>query len=576
MLALASIAAAASFLPLQTPVVVAGEAGRALDAYLSTCEVYGFSGVVLVERAGERVLAKGYGVADALEGTPNTPDTLYDIASITKQVTAAAILLLEARGELSVDDRLVDRLPGVPADLRDVTLAHLLHHTAGFPRSGPAGTGDDREAAMATYLGGKRSARAGKRFEYWNGGYAVLAAVVETVSGRPFEQFVREELFRPAGLARTDFIETAGADVGPLARSLDTHELTTDYIKGWGYRGMGGMLTSAVELRDWCDALFGGRVLPEPQLEWMLTPDRETYAGGWYVFETERGRPVVQHGGTASGFDSYVRWFPEDEALIVVLCNRGGWCWQVTWGLSELLLDELSKAPRPPEPARWKDDELASWLGAWSSVDGERLLVERAGVGVRLTTLGGAPATLMGRGPDAGERPAKPTLDAAARARVESRALRIVEELRAARNETLRADMAAHLPPPWPDIVRDRVWPAHVARWGALREAQCLGSIEAREGALVEVWIRLAHERGTCNLLITYVDGALAGLDLKAVPKPFEARAAPVGDELVAFDFRQDPPFRATLSGRGERARLVLRARSGAKLELKREAPKGR
>ena len=141
--------------------VVAGKLGRELDAYLETCAVFGFSGCALVQQDGKLLLRKGYGLARPYLGTPNTPETLYDIASASKQVTAAAILLLESRGELSTDDSIADHLPGVPKEHREVTLYHLLTHTSGFRRGGPAGSGADLQAALTTYFEADRSGRAG-------------------------------------------------------------------------------------------------------------------------------------------------------------------------------------------------------------------------------------------------------------------------------------------------------------------------------------------------------------------------------------------------------------------------------
>lgn len=549
--------------------VVSGADGRKLDEYLTLCETLGFSGVVLVERKGARLLEKGYGLADPIEGTPNTPDTLYDIASASKQVTAAAVLLLEARGKLKVSDKLAEHLPGVPDDLRDITLAHLIHHTTGFPRMAPQGSGPDRDAAIATYLSGVRTTGSGKRFEYWNGGYALLAAVVEVVAEEPFEDFVRDELFAPAGLERTTFIATA-KDLQPLAVSHLTGESVTRHSSGWEYRGMGGVLTTAAELARWCDALFGGRVLPKSQLAWMLTPDLETYAGGWYVFETEGKRRVVQHGGTVDAFDAYVRWFPKDKLTLVVLTNRPGWNWQVTWGLSALLLDgEDPKAPQPPEPERWKDKDFEPWLGAWRSADGQRLELARSGAGVRVRGIGGDVVAILTPAPPGPPgrstpraRSAGPTTD------LEARALAIVDGLCEGDIAALSSDMAATVPPQWPVRVRDQLWPAHVERWGPLEHRRVLGAWHDASNGQTRVWLRLTHARAERSIEIAFLGSQLAIFDLKSPDWPVEAGVVPVEDELAGFDFTRQPPFKLELERKGGEQRLVLAGRDGTKVEL--------
>jgi CubicO group peptidase (beta-lactamase class C family) len=551
--------------------VVAGKEGKALDAYLELCETFGFSGVALVERKGSVLLAKGYGLADPIEGTPNTPDTLYDIGSASKQVTAAAILLLESREKLKTSDKLSDHLPDVPEDLRDITLAHLIHHTSGFPRMAPQGSGPDRDAAVRTYLSGVRTAGAGKRFEYWNGGYALLAAVVEVVAEEPFEDFVRDELFRPAGLERTTFIG-AGKDLKPLAVSHLTGEAVTDHSSGWEYRGMGGVLTTAGELARWCDALFGGRVLPKEQLAWMLEPDRENYAGGWEVFETGGKRKVVQHGGSVDDFESYVRWFPKDKVTLIVLTNRPGWRVPVTWALSSLLLaGENPLYPRPPEPAKWKDKDFEPWLGAWCSSDGQRLELARFGSGVRLRGIGGdVVAILMPAppGPPGGStrraRSVSPTAD------LEARALAIVDGLCEGDIAALSADMASTIPSHWPDRVRDQLWPAHVERWGPLEDRRVLGAWHDAASGQTRVWLRLTHARAERSIEIAFLGSQLARFVLRSPDWPVEAGVVPVKDELAGFDFTQQPPFRLKLERKNGEPRLTLQGRDGSQCELER------
>lgn len=552
--------------------VVAGELGRELDAYLATCAVFGFSGCALVQQDGQLLLRKGYGLARPDLGTPNTPETLYDIASASKQVTAAAILLLEARGELSTDDSIAEHLPGVPRSHREVTLYHLLTHTSGFPRGGPAGGGPDLEAALRTYFRADRKGRAGERFEYYNGGYAMLAGVVERVTGERFEDWVRENLFEPAGLAHTDFIETARVDGARLAGAHDSRRLTTDYIKGWGYKGMGGVLTSVSDLAVWCNALFAGEILPPEALAKLLTPFKEKYACGWYVFETERKRTVVQHGGTAPGFQSYIRYFIDDDVLILVLTNREGSHWQVAWGLSSIVLDEDPKAALPPEIASVSASDLDAFCGSWEA-DGERLFVSRSGTGLRVGGMGTKVlAALSPSGPGSGRprnasssRPKARELAAA-----EERAVAIVAELREGRCDLLGADMLAHIPKSWPDRILHQLWPEHVERWGEVRDHRSLGAFFDPASGRTRVWIRLDQARGERSVEIAFVGSKLNIFDLKARDFPVEVGVAPIDDRrLVGFDFQNEAPYELALRGKGKSRALELRTRGGSKLKFR-------
>src|SRR5436309_2315987 len=160
-----------------SPTIVEAGAGAKLDAYVARCASFGWSGTVLVARAGKVLLQKGYG--DVSAGVASTPDTLYDLASLSKQITAAAVLRLAMQKKLDLDDPIAKHLAGVPPEHRDITIRHLLTHTSGFPRMGPGGGGPDLAKAVTRYLSGKTTSKPGRRFEYWNGGYALLAAIVE-------------------------------------------------------------------------------------------------------------------------------------------------------------------------------------------------------------------------------------------------------------------------------------------------------------------------------------------------------------------------------------------------------------
>jgi len=561
-------------LPQERETVVAGSAGEELDAYLEACAFFGFSGCVLVEKDGELLLRKGYGLARPGEGTPNTPETLYDIASASKQVTAAAILLLEAQGKLSTDDSIAEYLPGVPREHREVTIYHLLTHTSGFSRAGSTGAGNDLETALQGYFRAKRAGKAGERFEYYNGGYAMLAGVVERITGESFEDWVRQYLFRPAGLRQTDFIETARVDADLLASSHDSGKLTTNYIKGWGYKGMGGVLTSVSDLALWCHALFDGELLEPEALEKLLTPYRDDYACGWYVFETDKDRKVVQHGGSSPGFQSYIRNFVDDDVLILVMSNRKGWHWQVAWGLSALTLGEDPKAAFPPEVTEWKDAKLDAVCGAWEADGGEHLVIRRSGSGILIAGIGtdvfaalaAPPGRRGGRPRDASSgRPRRRELEAA-----EERAMAMVAELRGGSCDLLGEDLGPHIHKSWPNRILRRIWPAHVERWGKVRDHRSLGAFYEPSSGRTRVWIRLDQERGERSLEVAFVGSSLHIFDLKARDFPVQVGAVPVDKKrLVGFDLSDDPPYELTLRGKGKSRKLELRVRGGDKLVFK-------
>ncbi|HET9298331.1 MAG TPA: serine hydrolase domain-containing protein, partial [Candidatus Polarisedimenticolaceae bacterium] len=189
---------------------VVGEEGRKADAWLTERAKAGFSGVVLAARDGKLVLAKGYGLADREAGTPFKVDSVFSIGSVTKQFTAAAILKLEQDGKLSVQDPITKFYPDAPVDKRAITLHQLLTHTAGLD-SDFAGDYDavDRDAYVGRILASKLRSTPGTTHHYANSGYSLLAAVVEKAAGMPYETYLREKLFLPAGMKETGYKQPA-------------------------------------------------------------------------------------------------------------------------------------------------------------------------------------------------------------------------------------------------------------------------------------------------------------------------------------------------------------------------------
>ncbi|MCT2588071.1 serine hydrolase domain-containing protein [Actinophytocola gossypii] len=285
------------------------------------------SGTVVAARGGEIVHCAGHGLADREAGVPATCDTVYDVMSLTKQFTAAAILELETMGELHVNDRIDRHLTPVPADKRTITLHHLLTHTAGLPDT----LGDDydvvsRDAMLTEAMAAELVAEPGAEFHYSNVGYSVLAAIVETVSGLGYEEFLSRYLFTPAGMTSTGYVlpdwdpdqVAVEYDAGgePHGRPYE-HPWAADGPY-WNLRGNGGMLSTARDMFRWHRALLGDDVLPAPARAKLFTPHQpvpdsaETYAYGWGMYETDLGRVAWHNGGNSWSLANYARALDTD------------------------------------------------------------------------------------------------------------------------------------------------------------------------------------------------------------------------------------------------------------------------
>ena len=332
-LLLSSVTAAAP--DLQTE-VVEGDAGSRLDIHMSALEDAGFSGTVLVAKQGEIVLHKGYGLADRRREIACRPDTIFDIGSITKQFTAAAILKLEMAGKLSADDTLSKHFKDVPPDKAGITLHQLLTHTSGLDHY----YGEDtnyapRELALEVFFKMPLLLAPGEKFHYSNPGFSILAAVVENVSGMSYEGYLRKELFEPAGMSDTGYTLPRW-DMQRMSRNYNgDKDNGFTFNRNWGPEGTywhcfgnGCILSSTGDMYRWEQTLQSDRVLSAEARAKLFKPHvpatgDASYGYGWRIGKTARGTSWSGHGG-GSGFGvsaAHYR-FPDDGVLVVVISNQ--------------------------------------------------------------------------------------------------------------------------------------------------------------------------------------------------------------------------------------------------------------
>ncbi|OLF15419.1 serine hydrolase domain-containing protein [Actinophytocola xanthii] len=318
--------------------------------YLERTLPEGFGGTVLAGRDGDITYCEGVGLADRAAGVPTTCDTVYDVMSITKQFTAAAVLKLEMMGRLRVSDPISVHLGPVPADKAAITVHHLLAHTSGLVE----GLGDDydvmsREDLLAETLASRLVSTPGAEFHYSNVGYSVLAAIVEKVSGLGYERFLARYLFTPAGMRRTGYVlprwspeqvaveyDEAGVSQG---RPYE-HPWAADGPY-WNLRGNGGMLSTARDMFRWHHALAGDVVLSPAAKRKLFTPHTripgrdEWYAYGWAILETEQGKVAWHNGGNSWSLANYARALPDGATTFWVSNQAYG----EDWNLEDLELD---------------------------------------------------------------------------------------------------------------------------------------------------------------------------------------------------------------------------------------------
>jgi CubicO group peptidase (beta-lactamase class C family) len=274
---------------------------------------------------------QGYGYADLATVEPVRGDTVFQIASLTKQFTAAAIMQLVDRGQVALDDPVGRFYPGAPASWQGVTIHHLLSHTSGIPDvadlvpadlSGDLTNPTTPQELVAALHDAPLTFEPGTEFRYGSSGYRLLAGIVEEVTGKPAETYYREYLFEPLGLdstfpCYTDY-ERMAQGYSIVAGQLEPI-MARDPVQGVG---PSGLCSSAADLLIWQQALVSGEVVSPESYRQMTTPIEleggEILAYG-YGLGVAPG--AVAHGGSLPGFRSWLAYYPDEELTIVLLSN---------------------------------------------------------------------------------------------------------------------------------------------------------------------------------------------------------------------------------------------------------------
>jgi CubicO group peptidase (beta-lactamase class C family) len=352
---------------------------------------------VAVIHDGHIIYSRGYGMADLEHGAPITPRTVFSLASVSKQFTAAAVMLLVEQGKVRLDDDIRKYLPELPDYARGVRVRHLLHHTSGlrdyFQLRALAGKSEAdavSSAEVLRLLAGQRGLnfKPGERYAYSNTGYEFLGQIVERASGQSLRAFAAENIFAPLGMSRTQFYDDRSLIVADRAIG---HQRNADgslgiFRSSFALAGSGGLLSTVEDLARW-DLNFydnvlgkGGPAFVQSLLatETLNDGTPNGYAAGLAV-RSYRGLPTVRHAGRSFGFRSEMVRFPQQRFSVIVLSNL----YEVDPGalvdrISELFLADaftevapLAKdsesRPSSPAPVDLSAAELARYAGRYYS-----------------------------------------------------------------------------------------------------------------------------------------------------------------------------------------------------------------
>lgn len=307
------------------------DSGDEIDRLFADYSASGMPGAsVMVIREGKPILTRSYGLARLDEAVPVTRASNFRLASVTKQFTATAILMLVDRGRLSFDDTLRRHYPQYPPFADDITIRHLLQHTSGIedyePIYGDPFPEQIRDRGVLELLSATEGTyfEPGSEYRYSNSAYAILATLIEDLSGQTYADFLRENIFEPLGMSNTVAFVKGQTTVTDRAYGYAVSEGEVDYAdqSSWSaVLGDGGVYSSVEDLFTWDQALYDNDLLPPMLWAEAWTPGLENYGFGWRIDEYG-GHRRIHHSGSTSGFRNFMQRFPDLGLTIIVLTNR--------------------------------------------------------------------------------------------------------------------------------------------------------------------------------------------------------------------------------------------------------------
>jgi CubicO group peptidase (beta-lactamase class C family) len=541
------------------------EAIHQLGSNLERWEAFGFSGAVLVSQQDRVLLARGYGLADRSTGRKNDAETLFNIGSLSKQFTAAAVLALAEDRKLDIHGSITQAVEGVPAEKQAITIHQLLTHTSGIADGNAKADALSRGDVVSQILANPLTSPPGTEYSYSNDGYTLLAVIVEMVSGEPFERVLAQRLFAPAGMRRTTVTWDAKVTKDRVAlgyggyRAPVEGEDPRDHHGTWWGRGNGNVLSTIEDLLKWHRALRAGRILAASSLAAMFTPHTTaeaaflSYGYAWRIQTTSDGKRLFWHSGLDEAYSSMCRYYEDDDVLVVFLSNLsiGGVPMREILvppsrsgpQITALFAEAISAAPAYSQDGRG----VASYGGRYRLGQAGRLIVTRGESGFALHAEGQEAVDALFPPPDAA--------GAAANTRASQDAERLGRCLAdpGCRNEDLvRVDSLGYARRNSSKVREE--WEAHAKRLGALQRirASATTGLRGRNPNQRVTCVRLDFAQGVVDEhVIWFADDEIYWIPGQPSTTTLVFRPAP-GRGLVGFDLLKQRVYRLELSDDGE------------------------
>ncbi len=322
---------------------------QAIDSYIeSISKKHPYMGSILLAKDGKLLVSKGYGLADIGKGVPNSSKTRFIICSITKQFTALAIMQLQEKGLLDVNDTLSKFLPDFPRG-EEITIHQLLCHTSGLSEEPikavyKSRIAKDRNNTTDEYISLfkriKLNFEPGTGYEYSNPGYDLLGVIIEKVSGMSFENYISKYILKPLDMMDSGYSKGQGSEENhAIGYRYGSTLQPTGYFDGYA---SGGLYSTVEDLYRWDRALYTDIILSKDSIELMYKPYASDPQSGYkygygFMLRSIAGHKSVMHTGGYDGFRAIIIRFIEEDAVIIMLCNN-----DITPFLTEASLNELA------------------------------------------------------------------------------------------------------------------------------------------------------------------------------------------------------------------------------------------
>lgn len=347
-----------------------------LNAYSSQNKL---NGVVLVAQKSKVIYQKGFGYRNAEEKIPNDVNSIFQIGSITKQITAAVIMQLQQEGKLSVQDKLSKYFPGF-ANGDKITIENLLTHTSGIYNY----TSDtvimksnvtkhySQDEMMKLFKSYPSDFEPGTRWNYSNSAYSILGYIIEKVEGKPYEKEVRERIFQPLGMTNSgfDFTNLSSSNKTKGYFSLNPIPIPAPIVDSTIAYSAGAVYTTVGDLYKWERAISTDKILKPASWKAVFTTFKNKYGYGWGI-DSIYGRLITAHSGGIHGYSSYILRFPQDETVIIAFDNSSSNALSpISKSIAAILFSQHYEVPAAKKEIRLDTNTLKQYVGEYELAPG--------------------------------------------------------------------------------------------------------------------------------------------------------------------------------------------------------------